>query len=295
MKYLNFILAVVCFFIPVSSIASDLVSTDWLKNNSHTVKIIDLRKSEAFQTGHIPSAINIPYSQFTRSKDGVAGFVETPKAFKKLMERNGIGNEDSIVLYSDWSFLDSMRVYWVFDFYGHKKIKVLDGGIQAWSDHKQELSLKTNDTKTSEYVIEINSDIIATKFRTLMASKNDRYVIVDGRDSPQYKGEKSLTKRKGHIPQAINLPWLELVKNRSVGDEYNHIQMPSTLEDVETLKQKLSDIPSDKEVILYCNGGQESSVIYFALKELGIKSSVYDGSWYEWSNDESLPVINKTN
>lgn len=270
--------------------ASDLVNVQWIKDNSQQVKIIDLRAQETYKTGHIPQAINIPYSSFTRKKHNVEGFVETPVAFKSLMKDHGIKNNDVVVLYGDWSFLDSMRIYWVMDFYGHKQIKVLDGGFQAWKKMGGELSLKNGALNKSQYTIEINANIITTKFRTFMATKNPKYVIVDGRDNKQFQGETSLTSRRGHIPNAINIPWVELVKNRSESDGFDHVDRPSTLHDMNVLKQKLSLIPKGKKIILYCNGGQESSVLYFALKELGIKAAVYDGSWFEWSADKAMPI-----
>ena len=290
MSFKNSICVTILLLFASPLMATDLVDVGWLKENSKQVKVIDLRAKDQFQTGHIPHAINIPYGKFNRSKKNVDGYVETPEVFKSLMENHGILNSDIVVLYSDWSFLDSMRVYWIMDFYGHKNIKVLDGGIQAWVNDHSELSLVSETIVQSQYMLEINSEIITTKFRTYMASKNDNYVIVDGRDRKQFEGQQSLTSRKGHIPSAINLPWVELVKNRTEDQKFNRIKTSSTLQKINTLKDKLSIIPNDKKIILYCNGGQESSILYFALKELGKESAVYDGSWFEWSEDNKMPI-----
>jgi thiosulfate/3-mercaptopyruvate sulfurtransferase len=138
--------------------------------------------------------------------------------------------------------------------------------------------------------VQIKPEILSTKFKTFMATKASNQVIVDARELDQYQGKTSLTNRKGHIPEAINLPWFELISGRDASHQYDHIDSTNTLIDIETLKQKLSVIPADKKVILYCNGGQESSVLYFALKELGRESSVYDGSWFEWSADDNMPI-----
>ncbi len=287
----NSVLLIVLNVVSHVALASDLVDPKWLYDNSQQVKIIDLRHSSDYLLGHIPNAINIPLQRFTRVKNNVKGFVETPAAFKALMEEHGINNDDTLVLYSDWSFLGSMRVYWVMDFYGHNNVKVLNGGIQAWVNSGANLSTDAPPRTSSSYVIEINTDVITTKFQTFMASKNPDYVLVDARDNTQYRGEKSLTPRKGHIPGAINIPWVNLVKNRNESDNYSHSASSSTLEDIQILKEKLALIPKDKKIILYCNGGQESSVLYFALKELGVSASVYDGSWFEWSSDAQMPVV----
>ena len=282
------------FILPLSlATASDLVSVNWLEARltQSDIVIVDLRDHDSYSAGHIPSAINLPLASITRNKNDIPGFVETPKHFKKIIENLGINNQDTLVLYGDWSFLDSMRAYWVFDFYGHTRSKVLDGGYQSWLSKKpSQVSKEVLPREKSNYMVEIQPEVITTKFRTFMASKSDEFVIIDGRAQTQFNGEKSLTKRKGRIPNAINLPWFDLIDNRELDDKYDHLKTPSTLKDIEALKSRLSIIPKDKNIILYCNGGQESSVIYFSLKELGIHSSVYDGSWFEWSADEKMPV-----
>lgn len=276
-----------------TSQASDLVSVDWLKQNQNIANqvIVDLRKPQDYSLGHIPNAINLPYQKLVRKKGEVDGFVITLMAFKQVMEQAGINNGHKIVLYSDWSFLESMRAYWIFDFFGHKDIKVLNGGLQAWDNAGNMLTQTANIMKPSQYVVQIKPEIISTKFKTFIASKAPNQIIIDARDPEQYQGKISLTDRKGHIPGAVNLPWFELVSGRNKSDEYEHIADINELVDIETIKQNFKNIPQNKKIILYCNGGQESSVLYFALKELGREAAVYDGSWFEWSTDKKMPVV----
>lgn len=288
-RWAKFFFILVC--LPFHSVfASDLVDVEWLKKNTDKVKIIDVREQEKFDKGHIPQAINIPLKRFMRQKGDVHGFVIAPTLFKELMQQSGVSNDDVVVLYSDWSFLSSMRVYWIFDFYGHTTKKVLDGGFWSWIEAGFDTSLEPPVYQPSNFVVEINPEIITTKFRAFMASQSDRYVIVDGRNKKDYDGLTSLTSRRGHIPNAINLPWVDLVKNRDEEDGYEVLEVATTLEDLSVLKEKLALIPRDKKIILYCNGGLESSVLYFALKEIGVSSSLYDGSWYEWSSDQKMPI-----
>jgi len=276
----------------VASHATDLVNVDWLKQhqNAKNQVIIDLRKAQDYSLGHIPNSINLPYEKLVRTKGVVDGYVTTPIEFKTVMEQFGIKNSQQVVLYSDWSFLESMRAYWVFDFFGHKNIKVLDGGFQAWEDRDFALTQNKFTLPPSQYVVQIRPEILSTKFKTFMATKSKKHIIIDARDMEQYLGKKSLTKRKGHIPEAVNLPWFDLVQGRGEGDEYEHLSSSNTLLDMEKLEASFAGVPKDKKIILYCNGGQESSVLYFALKELGRDSAVYDGSWFEWSEDAKMPV-----
>lgn len=272
--------------------ASDLVSVDWLKQNQQVENqvIVDLRKPQDYSLGHIPNAINLPYEQLVRIKGEVDGFVIAPMTFKQVMEQAGINNGHRVILYSDWSFLESMRAYWIFDFFGHEDIKVLDGGLQAWDNKGNQLVQEASSLKASQYIVQIRPEIISTKFKTFMATKADHQIIIDARELEQYQGKTSLTDRKGHIPEAVNLPWFDLISGRDATHKYEHIEATNELVDIEQLKNQFAAIPKDKKIILYCNGGQESSVLYFALKEMGRTAAVYDGSWFEWSADRKMPV-----
>lgn len=274
-------------------IASDLVSPKWLNQQMREADLVvlDLRRNEDYLSGHIPGALNIPFPNLTREKDGIAGFVETPRRVQKLLRQSGVTNNDLIVLYSDWSFIESMRAYWILDFYGHPQLKVLDGGIQAWkSDFPGHLEDTQKVVQSSEYVIRIRPEVITTKLATMAAIQGDHSIIIDARDPEHYAGRESLTDRKGHIPKSINMPWYEFVQNRDAEDSFERLTDPTPFEESETLLEWLRQLPSDKKIVLYCNGGQESAVVYFALKSLGIESAVYDGSWFEWSADSKLPV-----
>lgn len=262
----------------------------YTQSSAPSMVIIDLRSAEKYEQGHIPNAINLPLNQFHRKKGQIDGFVQTPQSFRRLMEQAGIQNRDQLILYSDWSFLDAARAYWVLDFYGHQQKQILDGGFQAWQDQALPISLTASTKPTSSYMVSVMPDKLATKLQTLVATKNDNYLIIDARPPKQFAGEVSLTKRKGHIPESINIPWYQLLQQRNETDGYDRTKHPTTLNTIDTLKKQLGDLPKDKKLILYCNGGQESSILYVALKEMDRQAALYDGSWFEWSEDTSLPV-----
>jgi thiosulfate/3-mercaptopyruvate sulfurtransferase len=64
------------------------------------------------------------------------------------------------------------------------------------------------------------------------------------------------------------------------------------MKEFDELAKIYKNIPKDKEIILYCQGGAESALNYIVLKELGYKASIYDGSWKEWGNDANVPIVN---
>lgn len=108
--------------------------------------------------------------------------------------------------------------------------------------------------------------------------------IIDGRKTSHYEGKESTAKRFGHIPTA---------KNYACTQNYQVTSNGNKMKDLDELKNLYKDIPKDKEIILYCDGGAEAALNYIVLQELGYKASVYDGSWLEWGgNDPAVPIEN---
>lgn len=263
-----------------------LVTSTLLNQNITTGEsdaiIIDLRKAEEYQAGHIPTAINIPMADFHRELNGVKGFVISPLSFQSLASEHGITPNKPLVFYSNKIILDATRAFWVFDLYGHKGVSILDGGYASWLEKGFPISSENHVLPKSNYTVDIRSDKLSSKFNIQTASILKNQQIIDARPTEEYVGEKTKGARSGHIPNADSLPWKNLVKE---GDKY-HSLLPTP-----QLREKMYQVyDEDKNTILYCNGGKESSVIYFGLRLLGKNASVYDGSWNEWSSDLSLPI-----
>lgn len=273
-----------------------LVDSQWLKNHfiqkDKQIVIIDLRASEEYLKSHIPTSINIPFTKFNRSMNKVKGFLITPFSFQELMEQNGIKSNDHLVLYSDKTILESTRIYWSFNFYGHKKVSVLNGGLFAWQKDIGTTETQPNILKPSKYEVSIHPQKFASKFKTLMATKQSNTHLIDARSFEEYSGLESKTDVFGHIPSAENLPWRELVKSSSPStNKDRHFRYLS----LDKLAEQFKHIPQDENIIVYCNGGKESSVLYFGLKLIGREAALYDGSWFEWSSDKSLPITPPSN
>ena len=252
--------------------------------------ILDIRSKKDYQASHIPNAINIPLTLFNKKEGEVIDLVLKPFQFKELMSTNGIKNNDNIIIYGDWSFLGMARVLWIFELYGHKKLQILKGGVQNWIKQKQPLTTEVNPIIQSNYIIQIDPGHLASKFQTFMATKNEDYVIVDARPTKHFNAQASLTEVKGRIPTAINIPWFKVINNREEQDGYDRVDKVAFYKEKEQLKQIFNRIPKHKKIILYCNGAHESSVLYIALKQIGREAQIYDGSWFEWSNDNKMPI-----
>jgi len=262
-----------------------------LQDPNSNLLLVDMRTPEAYQKGHIPSAINLPMMQLHRSINEIDGFILSPLSFQSLVESLGIKKTDHLVFYSGAEPFDSARAFWAFEFYGHASSSVLDGGYPAWQSQGFTHEIQKVTRPNSNYPIELKPDRFSSKFNTLLATKTDSTLIIDARSKEEYLGEKSRGERFGHIPNAHNLEWEKLLKPNN--DENNNLSFSNFIQP-EEIKELLKQLPEKESTILYCNGGREAAIVYFAFRLIDKSVSVYDGSWNEWSADKMLEIENKS-
>jgi len=261
-----------------------LVDHHWLKFNitQTNILIIDVRSKIKYERGHIHSAINIPAEEsFGKLKN--INRIASPNKIKILLSKYGVKNNKHIILYDNGDLLDASHFFWVLEAYGHKQLSILNGGIKIWRKNHLAISQKTTKIKPSNYIPAISHKYITTKLSTRLAINSDNITILDARIHSEYIGNRSEARRRGHIPDAINIPWhhntqtkagIRILKSRS------------------KLRKLYQTIPKSNKVIAYCNRGKQSALSYFSLRLLGYKVSIYDGAWLEWGNDKSLPIEN---
>ncbi len=257
-----------------------IVSVSWLQENikNKNIVLIDLRKYDAYKKGHIAGSYNMPAIKSLFDKKFMMPKLDI---LQKLFSDAGIDNNSLVVAYGDGSFIWSARLYWVLEILGHNNVGILDVGYGNWNDKSLNISTKDSKITKTNFIPRVDNTKIQTKLSTLMAI--NKKTIIDGRKVAHYEGKESLAKRFGHIPTALNYA---CTQNYQVSTNGNKMK------DLKDLKVLYKDLPKDKEIILYCDGGAEAALNYIVLQELGYKASVYDGSWLEWGNDESVPIEN---
>jgi thiosulfate/3-mercaptopyruvate sulfurtransferase len=244
------------------------------------VVLIDARPAKFYEESHLPNAISIPFTA-TFVEFGTTGRVITLDKAKSLFSNAGIRNDDLVVAYDGGGMLQASRMLWTLEVYGHKKVKLLDGGLKAWQQAGLAVTQDKPTIMTSNYVPSINPDRLATRLTTLLASnKTDAFTLIDAREVEHYEGLKSEAKRYGHIPNAKGF---DITKN--IDDK------TGTLRPISELKELYASVPKNKKVIIYCTMGDASSLEYLVMRELGYDVANYDASWQEWGNDLSLPIV----
>jgi thiosulfate/3-mercaptopyruvate sulfurtransferase len=270
-----------------------LVSTNWLEKNLNNpkIKIIEVSiDTGVYERGHIQGAVNLKWH--TDLVDPVKRDIVSKENFEKLLRQAGINNDSTIVIYGDNNNWFAAWGAWVFDIYGVKDVKLLDGGRKKWEAEKRPLTpLATQIAAGNIKVFDANNDLRAKLIDVVaVANKKSDTALVDIRSSDEFTGKviapagvQELAIRAGHIPGAVNVPW-----GQAVAED-------GTFKSVEELKKIYGAVGIDgkKPIITYCRIGERSSHTWFALsKILGYNVKNYDGSWTEYGNSVGNPIIN---
>ena len=255
-----------------------------LNNNSIKIVEVDYDPENAYRQGHIQNASLIWWKRDIN--DPVTRDIVSKSQFEELMSRNGINTDSEVILYGDFNNWFAAFVFWIFKYYGHEKVKIMNGGRKKWEMEKRPYTKEEPQIQKTKYVSKPpNEGIRAYLFDVRRALDKKDTVLVDVRSPKEFSGEITAppeypmehAQRGGHIPSAKNIPWATAVND-----------VDGTFKTVEELRKnyETKGITEDKDVICYCRIGERSSHSWFVLKYLLGYPQVrnYDGSWTEWGN-----------
>jgi thiosulfate/3-mercaptopyruvate sulfurtransferase len=274
-----------------------LVTTDWLAEHLHddNLRIVDIRgkvlpASEPmphyhahrndYEVSHIPGAVFVDWTTDIVEPGSISYDIANPQRYKAIMEALGIGDDTFVVAYDDAEGMFAARLWWTMNYYGHEQVSVLDGGWQKWLAENRPVTSEKPEIKAAIFTPNPQPEWNTTADDIL----EKHPMLIDARSSAEFAGEVSRTKRNGHIPGAVNIPRTKLVTKEG------------TLRPVEELQQIFADagigITLDaKNVVVYCNSGVSSSYNLLALRKAGFSGGrIYDGSWRDWSKDDTKSI-----
>ena len=272
--------------------ASDvLVTTQWVADNMSNPKIklieVDV-DTTAYDEGHAPGAVGFNWT--SQLQDQVRRDILTKEGLESLLSGAGVSNDDTVILYGDNNNWFAAYAFWLLEMYGHKDIKLMDGGRKKWVEEKRPTTKDVPSPAKSSYTAQApKAELRAKRDQVLAALGNAKNAMVDVRSPAEYKGEimappglPETAQRMGHIPGAANVPWAQAVA------EDGTFKPVAELEALYAPK----GVTKDKEVIAYCRIGERSSHTWFALKHLLGYPNVrnYDGSWTEYGSLIDVPI-----
>ena len=269
-----------------------LVTTDWLRENLKTpnVRIVEVDVDpKLYAAGHIPGAVGWDWT--TQLQDQVKRDIISREDFEKLNSEAGIKNTDTIIIYGDASNWFAAYGFWLYKIYGHKDVRLLNGGRAKWlNEEGAPLTTEVSKVAKSQYKVSSVDDSLRAKVPEIFAATEKKAPLVDVRSPDEFTGKiiappgmSETAQRAGHVPGATSIPWSTAVTNENTfktADELRAIY----------LDQKRLD--AGKATIAYCRIGERSSHTWFVLKYLlGFKDvKNYDGSWTEYGNLIGAPI-----
>src|SRR2546423_3088742 len=236
-----------------------LVTTDWLADHLDDGNVIVAEVDEnpdLYDEGHIPGAVKLHWRDDLQ--DPVERDLVEKAEFERLMASRGIGNDATLVLYGDKNNWFAAYAYWYLKIYGHRDVRILDGGRQKWIDEHRELTADVPDADQATYSAQERDESIRTyrdPVREGIGSTGQ--ALVDVRSPQEYAGdliappgyEQEGAQRAGHIPTAASIPWASAVRE------------DGTFKGADELRELYGakGVTAEREVTAYCRIAERSA------------------------------------
>jgi thiosulfate/3-mercaptopyruvate sulfurtransferase len=268
-----------------------LVDADWVENHLDDPGVVLVEVDEdttAYDKGHIRNAIKLDWKQDLQ--DPVRRDFVDRHGFEQLLSERGISNDDTVVLYGGTNNWFAAYAYWYFRLYGHRNVKLLDGGRKKWElESRGMVTAVPQRPRTSYQASEQDSSLRA--MRDEVVDSIGKRNLVDVRSPDEFTGKllapahlpQEQAQRAGHIPTAKNVPWSKAANDDGTFKSDDALR---------ALYEGEAGLDFGKDTIAYCRIGERSAHTWFVLHELLGQPHVknYDGSWTEYGSLVGVPI-----
>jgi thiosulfate/3-mercaptopyruvate sulfurtransferase len=269
-----------------------LVSTAWVAEHQSDPKVrlieVDV-DTTAYDQGHIAGAVG--WNWQTQLQDNVRRDLIERSAVEKLLGQAGVSNDTTIILYGDNNNWFAAYALWQLKYYGHKDVRLMNGGRKKWIEEKRPLGTEPANVAPATYRAAGPDESIRARKEEIFSiiDSKSRGQLVDVRSADEFTGKiiappgmNETAQRAGHIPGAANIPWAQAANEDGTFKSYDQLKQ----------LYQTKGVNGSDEVIAYCRIGERSSHTWFVLKYLLGYNNVknYDGSWTEWGNLVGAPI-----
>jgi thiosulfate/3-mercaptopyruvate sulfurtransferase len=268
-----------------------LVDADWVENHLDDPGAVLVEVDEdtaAYDKGHIRNAVKLDWRKDLQ--DPVRRDFVDRRGFEQLLSDRGIGNDDTVILYGGNNNWFAAYAYWYFRLYGHRNVRLLDGGRKKWELESREMVTAVPERPRTSYQATVQDSSLRAMRDEVIAAIGKRN-LVDVRSPDEFTGKllapahlpQEQAQRAGHIPTAKNVPW-----SKAANDDGTF----KSDEDLRGLYLDEAGLDFSKDTIAYCRIGERSAHTWFVLHELLGQPNVknYDGSWTEYGSLVGVPI-----
>lgn len=280
-----------------SKLSASLVSVQWLADHLNDPNLVVFDASLQPITGNgakqnnddglcIPGTRIFDFDKkICDTKSPLPHMMPTPELFEQEVRALGVNQNSHVVIYDRTGIYSSPRAWWMFKAMGHEQVAVLDGGMPAWIKGGLSREAVNNQSVTSgNFTARPCPGFFCDANQVESAITNPQYAIIDARSEERFHGREPEPRsglRAGHMPNAINLPFMNV---QSQGHMLSREELKAIFATRVLPQQKL---------IFSCGSGVTACIVVLAAELAGYSEiSVYDGSWSEWGMPSSRPVVN---
>jgi thiosulfate/3-mercaptopyruvate sulfurtransferase len=258
---------------------------------------------DGYRHGHLPGAVYVDLDSQLAGKPGAGGRHPLPETadFQSAMRAAGVRTDTDVVVYDDADASVAARAWWMLRYYGHDRVRVLDGGLRAWMAAGQPVSTQDVGPRSGDFTARQGQLPVLDAAGAAELARSG--ILLDARAPARYRGEtEPVDPVAGHIPGAVSAPTAENVTSVGLFRPAAELRARFASLGIKVLDDDADSGAADAgpgsahpassapQVGAYCGSGVMAAHELLALKVAGIHAALYVGSWSAWVADPGRPV-----
>ena len=280
-----------------TAMANTLVSVDWLHQHLDDAHVIVLDASyhlptakrdpdQEFVGQHIRGALRFDIDEISDHQSELPHMLPSAEQFDQAMQDLGVGADMQIIVYDSVGLFSAARAWWMFRYFGHDEVAVLDGGLPAWIAAGYDLEAGRGKVIPPPHPFKSKRHLgwVVTAEDLLENLESGDDLVLDARANPRYVGvapEPRPGMRSGHIPGSANVPFTDLLDANT-----------GCFKPVAEIRERFVKAGVDHQsLVVSCGSGVTACVLALGLEIAGmLEPKLYDGSWSEWGSRDDVPI-----
>jgi thiosulfate/3-mercaptopyruvate sulfurtransferase len=272
--------------VSTADLAAHLADPSWVVVDArHDLAQPDTWGEGEYRRAHVPGARFVHVDRdLSGPKSGTNGRhpLPAPEACAALFGRMGIDATKQVVAYDQGSGSYAARLWWMLRWLGHDTAAVLDGGFAAWTREGRPVTTDVPTIRAARFGVPRAGPIIDASAVAASLARRSLF-LVDARGRERFRGDvEPLDPVAGHIPGAINRPYLD------------NLKADGTFKPVNELRAEFCALVAGRPtaaVVHYCGSGVTACHNLLAMEHAGLgRAQLYPGSWSEWCADPERPI-----